>query len=95
MLISELSTIKSALGQIHDWATYNLTESQARRLGDNLDTTLDGCKLAMEALAEDVSDLAGVDTRDLGMVRTSPDLQSSQNARPLDLTTVAVRELSN
>ena len=53
LLISQLSIIKNALAQIQDWAEYNLTESQAERLGDNLEITLDGCKIAMEALAED------------------------------------------
>jgi hypothetical protein len=70
LLISELSTIKNALGRIHDWAEYNLTESQARKLGDGLDTTLDGCKVAMEVLAEDVADLVGADSMDHGRVRT-------------------------
>jgi hypothetical protein len=50
------------LNQIHDWAEFNLTESQARTLGDNLDVTLDGCKLAMEVLALDVADLIGLDS---------------------------------
>lgn len=70
LLISELSTIKSALGHIHDWAEYNLTEAQAQRLGDSLATTLDGCKVAMEILAEDVADLAGASSVDLDRVRT-------------------------
>ncbi|KAK5554011.1 hypothetical protein LTR46_008118 [Exophiala xenobiotica] len=61
LLIAELSTIKSALTQIHDWAAYNLTEKQEQRVGDSLETTLDGCGLAMEILAEDVAEILRID----------------------------------
>jgi hypothetical protein len=64
LLKSELTAIKSALVRIEDWAKYNLEEdqTQAKNLGDGLEDTLDGCKLAMEALAEDVANLLGLDT---------------------------------
>jgi hypothetical protein len=61
LLIAELSTIKSALTQIHDWAAYNLTEKQEQRVGDSLETTLDGCGLAMGILAEDVAEILRID----------------------------------
>ena len=80
LLISQLSTVKSALNHIQDWTKYNLTESQAHRLGNNLDTTLDGCKVAMEALADDVRDLVGIDPKDSGTVRTVSDVEYHQEA---------------
>ena len=64
LLKSELTAIKSALDRIHDWAKYNLDadQTQAQNLGEGLEDTLDGCKLAMEVLAEDVGNLLGLDT---------------------------------
>lgn len=34
---------------------------QAPNFGEGLEATLDGCKIAMEVLAEDVSNLLGLD----------------------------------
>lgn len=70
MLKSELTAIKSALDRIHDWAKYNLDddETQAQNLGDGLEATLDGCRVAMEVLAEDVANLLGLDKSEHGQV---------------------------
>lgn len=38
-------------------------------MGEDLETTLDGCKVAMEALAEDVAGLVGFDPTDHVEVR--------------------------
>lgn len=73
LLKSELTAIKSALDRIHDWAKYNLEEdqTQAQNLGQGLEDTLDGCRLAMEVLAEDVGKLLGLDTSEHGQVGAS------------------------
>lgn len=57
LLIKELSTIKSSLNQINDWAHFlDETHDQAD-LKDDLQVALDGVELAMEALAEEVRGL--------------------------------------
>lgn len=57
LLIQELSTIKSALNQINDWAHFlDDTHNQAE-LKDALQVALDGVELAMGALAEEVQAL--------------------------------------
>lgn len=60
LLITELSTIKSALGLIYDWADNGLVISPTQvELVDALDIAIDGCKEAMDALAEEVAHLVG------------------------------------
>ena len=55
LLIGELSTVKSALSQIHDWTHYlDDTHKQVDVL-EGLQVSLDGCQLAMNALAEEVN----------------------------------------
>ncbi|KAL8917418.1 MAG: hypothetical protein Q9172_005857 [Xanthocarpia lactea] len=57
LLIKELSTIKSSLNQINDWAHFlDDTHNQAE-LRDALHVALDGVDLAMGALAEEVQTL--------------------------------------
>ncbi|KAL8934248.1 MAG: hypothetical protein Q9216_006001 [Gyalolechia sp. 2 TL-2023] len=57
LLIKELSTIKSSLSQINDWAHFlDETHNQAE-LKEALQVALDGVELAMGALAEEVRDL--------------------------------------
>ncbi|KAL8762366.1 MAG: hypothetical protein Q9184_001628 [Pyrenodesmia sp. 2 TL-2023] len=57
LLIKELSTIKSSLNQINDWAHFlDETHDQAD-LKDDLQVALDGVELAMEALGEEVRGL--------------------------------------
>ena len=57
LLIKELSTIKSSLNQINDWAHFlDETHNQAE-LRDALHVALDGVDLAMGALAEEVQAL--------------------------------------
>src|SRR5947199_9145049 len=56
LLIAELSTVKSALIQIQDWAQYNSTDSPFEEdLANAFNVSLDGCKMAMDVLAEEVS----------------------------------------
>ncbi|KAL8705101.1 MAG: hypothetical protein Q9201_001784 [Fulgogasparrea decipioides] len=54
LLIKELSTIKSSLTQINDWAHFLDTTNNQAELRDALQVALDGVELAMEALAEEV-----------------------------------------
>ncbi|KAL9602476.1 MAG: hypothetical protein Q9219_001768 [cf. Caloplaca sp. 3 TL-2023] len=57
LLIKELSTIKSSLTQINDWALFlDETHDQAE-LKEALQVALDGVELAMAALAEEVRGL--------------------------------------
>lgn len=60
LLIGELSTVKSALNQIQDWVEYNLVGAPTEEdLVDGLHISLDGCKVAMTVLAEEVAALTG------------------------------------
>lgn len=57
LLIKELSTIKSSLTQINDWAHFLDTSNNQAELRDALQVALDGVELAMGALAEEVQSL--------------------------------------
>lgn len=57
LLIKELSTIKSSLTQINDWAHFLDTTNNQAELRDALQVALDGVELAMGALAEEVQKL--------------------------------------
>ncbi|KAI4103194.1 MAG: hypothetical protein L6R37_003948 [Teloschistes peruensis] len=57
LLIKELSTIKSSLTQINDWAHFLDTTDNQAELRDALQVALDGVELAMGALAEEVQKL--------------------------------------
>ncbi|KAL8647386.1 MAG: hypothetical protein Q9210_005592 [Variospora velana] len=57
LLIKELSTIKSSLTQINDWAHFLDETHDQIDLKDALQVALDGVELAMEALAEEVQGL--------------------------------------
>lgn len=60
MLITQLSTIKAALSLIHEWVENDLVELHTQaELVMPLNIAIDGCKEAMEALAEEVSDVLG------------------------------------
>ncbi len=60
LLIGELSTVKSALNQIRDWVEFNLVGAPTEvELVDGLHVSLDGCKMAMTVLAEEVAALSG------------------------------------
>lgn len=54
LLIKELSTVKSSLTQINDWAHFLDETHDQVDLKDALQVALDGVELAMEALAEEV-----------------------------------------
>ncbi len=55
LLIGELSAVKSALTQIHDWTHYLDDGHKQRDVLEGLQISLDGCQLAMNALAEEVN----------------------------------------
>jgi hypothetical protein len=60
LVVTQLSTIKSALSIIHEWAENDLVVSpkQADLVGA-LSVAMDGCKVAMGALAEEVEGMVG------------------------------------
>ncbi|KAL8898684.1 MAG: hypothetical protein Q9207_006575 [Kuettlingeria erythrocarpa] len=57
LLVKELSTIKSSLNQINDWAHFLDEAHDQADLKDDLQVALGGVELAMEALAEEVQGL--------------------------------------
>jgi hypothetical protein len=58
LLITELIAIKAALTQIQEWAQYNMEDGPAQKeLVEGFRASLDGCEVAMEVLAEDVTSL--------------------------------------
>lgn len=55
-LIGELTTIKSAVTQLDDWAKYNARDSAEHNdYDEGLDVALEGCRAAMDVLSEEVS----------------------------------------
>ena len=55
-LIYELTTVKFALNQIHQWAHNHLPSSPTRgELVQALNVSLEGCRLAVDIMAEDVA----------------------------------------
>ena len=59
LLIGELSTVKSALTQINDWTHYLDDTHQQSDVVAGLKVSLEGCQLALDALAEEVQSLLG------------------------------------
>src|ERR1700730_4658447 len=58
LLIVELNTIKAALIQIQDWAQYSFAGSPTQKeLLEGFEVSLEGCKMAMDVLAEEVARL--------------------------------------
>ena len=60
LLIVELTTIKSAIAQLHDWSVFNSKGGHDQReyIAD-LDVALDGCQAIMDVLSEEVAALSG------------------------------------
>jgi hypothetical protein len=57
-MIGELSTIKSAITQLHDWATYNAEVSPSHaEYEESLGVAIDGCRAIMEVLSEKVAEM--------------------------------------
>lgn len=55
LLLNRLTTVESALSCIRDWANEDLVVAPEHlELRQNLSNAMDGCKEAMEALAEEV-----------------------------------------
>ena len=59
LLISELSTVKSALTQINDWTHYLDETHNQVDVVEGLKVSLEGCQLALDALREEVNILLG------------------------------------
>ena len=59
LLIAELSAVKSALTQIHDWVHYLDETHKQVDIVNGLNISLEGCQLAVDALAEEVLNLVG------------------------------------
>ena len=59
LLIGELSTVKSALTQINDWTHYLDDTHRQIDVVEGLRVSLEGCQLALDALAEEVRSLLG------------------------------------
>lgn len=59
LLIAELSTVKSVLSQVHDWTYYLDDTHQYAEVVRDLQISIDGCQLAMQALAEEVAKVVG------------------------------------
>jgi hypothetical protein len=58
LIIGQLSTIKAAIIQIHEWAEFNFDDSpKEEKFLDGLNVALDGCRAAMDALSEEVEGL--------------------------------------
>jgi hypothetical protein len=58
LLIVELNTIKAALIHIQDWAQYSFAGSPTQKeLLEGFEVSLEGCKMAMDVLAEEVARL--------------------------------------
>jgi hypothetical protein len=58
LLIVELNTIKAALIQVQDWAQYSFAGSPTQKeLLEGFEVSLEGCKMAMDVLAEEVARL--------------------------------------
>lgn len=58
LLIGQLSTIRAAVSQVHDWAQYNSNDSpKEEEYLKGLGVALDGCHAAMEVLDEEIKDL--------------------------------------
>ncbi|GKZ72153.1 hypothetical protein AnigIFM50267_008206 [Aspergillus niger] len=57
-LIGELTTIRSAITQLHEWASYNVRDSsEPDEYVEGLEVALDGCRAVMEVLSDEVSAL--------------------------------------
>ena len=67
LLIAELSTVKSALSQVHDWTHYLDDTHQYAEVVRDLQISIDGCQLAMQALAEEVAKVVGDSSRQAQM----------------------------
>ena len=68
LLISELSAVKAAVTQIEDWAKYNFPNCPLQAdLGPAFQDSLEGCKIAMGVLSQEVeSMLEGMSPEETG-----------------------------
>jgi hypothetical protein len=71
LLIVELNTVKAALIQIQDWAQYSFASTPTQtELLEGFRVSLEGCKIAMDVLAEEVA----------GLVSKNPFIQRARYA---------------
>lgn len=60
LLIAKLSTVRSALAQVKDWAELNASTSpNGDEMRDSLGVAMEGCQVFIEALDQDVAGLLG------------------------------------
>jgi hypothetical protein len=58
LLIAQLSTIRTAVSQLRDWAKGNSSDSpKETEYMNGLEVALEGCQAAMEVLAEEIEEL--------------------------------------
>ena len=58
LLMTELITIKGSVDQIQQWSTYMAQNSGQKELIEAFKISFEGCKIAMDALAEDITGLS-------------------------------------
>jgi hypothetical protein len=62
-MIGELSTIKSAITQLHDWAAYNAEANASHsEYDDSLAVAIDACHAIMEVLSDKVAELVNANS---------------------------------
>ncbi|EZF71837.1 hypothetical protein H105_06089 [Trichophyton soudanense CBS 452.61] len=76
-LIVQAATIKSAITQLQDWATYGTGRAEHPDYLDGLDIAIDGCKTSMECLLAQVSKVTSVlDARELPELRVAAKIRA-------------------
>lgn len=79
-LIVQAATIKSAITQLQEWATYNSSRAEHPDYLDGLDIAIDGCKTSMECLFAQVSKVTSVlDGREMPDLRVTARMRAVWN----------------
>jgi hypothetical protein len=77
LISGQLSTIKAAIIQIHEWAEFNFDDSpKEEKFSDGLNVALDGCRAAMDALSEEVEELITGTGNTTGVLPTAPGIRA-------------------
>ncbi|GBF60419.1 ankyrin [Trichophyton mentagrophytes] len=76
-LIVQAATIKSAITQLQDWATYDTRRAEHPDYLDGLDIAIEGCKTSMECLLAQVSKVTSVlDAREMPELRVAAKIRA-------------------
>ncbi|EFQ99513.1 ankyrin repeat domain-containing protein 28 [Nannizzia gypsea CBS 118893] len=76
-LIVQAATIKSAITQLQEWASYDSARAEHPDYLDGLDIAIDGCKTSMECLLAQVSKVTSVlDGREVPELRVAAKLRA-------------------